>query len=247
MHELANSDPTEQDNDRLEADGLAMALTQERDQLRADLATMTNRLRIARDEAAGLQEQRWRRICEMTDQILVANARLIAAAPDLLAALKGLLAIEADSMDGEERIEAARSAIAKADGIAAPIAQGATVTYQRPTEENLAAALAEVMGWTIWEVDCGCTRWIMPDRKETFGPFNPLKNRNHSRIAVERCAELGLMVHYRGCLIDETQAWDGEWQYLSEKKLLLATPAQESYAAHRTLCEHRIAAAKEPK
>ena len=34
------------------------ALTQERDQLRADLTIMTNRLRIARDEAAGLQEQR---------------------------------------------------------------------------------------------------------------------------------------------------------------------------------------------
>jgi hypothetical protein len=100
------------------------ALTQERDQLRADLQVMTNRLRITREEEAGLQEQRWRRICEMTDQILVANARLIAAAPDLLAALKGLLAIEADSMDGEERIEAARSAIAKADGIAAQSANG---------------------------------------------------------------------------------------------------------------------------
>ena len=42
-----------------QAEGSAFkAYQSERDQLRADLTIMTNRLRIARDEAAGLQEQR---------------------------------------------------------------------------------------------------------------------------------------------------------------------------------------------
>jgi hypothetical protein len=124
-------------------------------------------------------------------------------------------------------------------------------TYQRPTDEQMPAALAEVMGWE--SVDWKGQKTGMYSQPGKFGfpwacgikpplgciGFNPMKDRNHSRLAVERCAELGLMVHYRGCLIDETQAWDGEWQYLSEKKLLLATPAQESFAAHKTLTEHR--------
>jgi len=119
------------------------------------------------------------------------------------------------------------------------------VTYQRPTEENLAAALAEVMGWKMYRNTgadvfwCGCGLEKTPSAESCGNRFLPLTDRNHSRIAVERCAELGLMLHYRGCLIDETQAWDGEWQYLSEKKLLLATPAQESYAAWATLTKHR--------
>lgn len=116
------------------------------------------------------------------------------------------------------------------------------MTYQRPTDEQMPAALAEVMGWGI-DFNAEYLWYTIPGTRIPNGydsvSFQPTKSRDCSRIAVERCAELGLMLHYRGCLIDETQAWDGEWQYLSEKKLLLATPAQESYAAHRTLWEHR--------
>lgn len=52
----------------------------------------------------------------------LANARLIAAAPDLLKALRGMLALDAESLRGYDdedvsyEVRAARAAIAKAEG-----------------------------------------------------------------------------------------------------------------------------------
>lgn len=52
-----------------------------------------------------------------TDEEAVANARLIAAAPELLAALEGLLAVSVDTTSEELlAMMAAREAIAKARG-----------------------------------------------------------------------------------------------------------------------------------
>ena len=60
-----------------------------------------------------------------------ANARLIAAAPELLDALRGLLALEEENLRGYDDIDVcaevqfARAAIAKAAGVASSAAQAA--------------------------------------------------------------------------------------------------------------------------
>jgi hypothetical protein len=119
----------------------------------------------------------------------------------------------------------------------APIAQGATVkNYVRPTEEQMPAALAEVM------YPAGT-----PNNARLRAQFiasNPMKSRDGSRLAVKRCAELGLMQRYSYHLATEVGQMGSDPSIVA---VVLATPAQESYAAHRTLCEHRIAAAKETK
>lgn len=50
----------------------------------------------------------------------MANARLIAAAPELLEALKGLLEVTEENYDNRHEVEAAIHAIAKAEGRAEP-------------------------------------------------------------------------------------------------------------------------------
>ena len=129
------------------------------------------------------------------------------------------------------------------------------MTYTRPTKSKLPAALAEVMGWPMSgpyvldrnEPPCRLI-WCIDSRmrysENCPKMFEPLTDRNHSRIAVERCVELGLMQRYSYHIASEVGQMGSDPSIVA---IILATPAQESYAAHRTLCEHRIAEAKEPK
>lgn len=137
--------------------------------------------------------------------------------------------------------------------------------YQRPSESDLPAALAKEMGFERIIFDpanygprpllVGHSWQKDGESLGADGDFKPLTDRNHSRLAVERCAELGLM-HFEDSgfhgenqeffeknfvdilLIELSESIDIEWQHSQVALLLRAAPAQESYAAHRVLWEH---------
>ncbi len=119
-------------------------------------------------------------------------------------------------------------------------------TATMPTDEALPAALAELVGWN--EITKGSGLFHVPGKggfplacgvKPPLGcrSFDPLTDRNHSRLAVERCAEFkGGDTYYLRNLAEEVGAYDCEGrtiQYL--ERLVKATPAQESRAAYKTL------------
>ena len=118
--------------------------------------------------------------------------------------------------------------------------------YVRPTESELPQALAEVMGGkTDYCGDAFTARrpWWKDESKKwvwivAHEDFSPLTDRNHSRLAVERCAELGLKLEYGENLAELLNCQVKICDALIDYRALLATPAQESFAAHKTLTEH---------
>ncbi len=101
-------------------------------------------------------------------------------------------------------------------------------TYTRPPPESLPAELAKEMGWNESE-----SWWYLEGKpwvNEHKMNWKPLSDRNKSFFAVKKCSELGLKDTYEYWLEYEQQ----KDVYLR----ILATPSQESYAAHRTLFDH---------
>lgn len=115
-----------------------------------------------------------------------------------------------------------------------------------PSTRHLPSVLAELIG-TDLAADNDGTRLVPIPSGLPVGLFDPLNDRNHSRIAVQRCSELGLMGEYGLNLSKELKhpyAWNRSiWNPCEVNKhklyvradLLNATPAQESRAAYATL------------
>jgi hypothetical protein len=123
--------------------------------------------------------------------------------------------------------------------------------YQRPSESELPAELAKEMGWKYMGANgtprgsdvrwCGCGMEETANSDSCCNYWNPLTDRNHSGLAVERCAELGLDQHYVGQLCKENPPFEADglsWRGPETIRIARATPAHESYAAHRVLWEH---------
>jgi hypothetical protein len=124
------------------------------------------------------------------------------------------------------------------------------------TDAELPAALAEMMGWETKQFG---PEWAYMNRDASIvfeiNEWSPLTDRNHCHLAVEKCAELGLM-HFEdsafqgdnsqsfeqnftdNLLIELQESIDIEWTYRQVSVLLLATPVQISRAVYRTLFEH---------
>jgi hypothetical protein len=110
------------------------------------------------------------------------------------------------------------------------------MTYTRPTDEQMPAALAEVMGWRINICCTGEMAYMKQNGAFAFDlNWSPLTDRNHSRLAVERCYQIGLKTAYKMNLAQEM----GFAPLADVADLLNSTSAQESFAAHKTLTEHR--------
>lgn len=121
-----------------------------------------------------------------------------------------------------------------------------------PTDEQMPAAIAELMGWRRNEGhgDRDFLYGTLKDIKFVWR-FSPMTDRNHSRLAVERCAELNLTLRHIEYLYEicrEDFILRHKQEPISKECLIvLATPAQETRAAWRTLNEAAIRAAKEKK
>lgn len=110
-------------------------------------------------------------------------------------------------------------------------------TYTSPPESELSAALAKEIGWkSAFHFFEGCD-----DAKRTTDGmvFCPITDRNHSYLAVERCAELKLWNEYSANLHDEVHGNDEQYEGRCTTHMLFPTPTQQSYAAHKTLFENR--------
>ncbi len=126
------------------------------------------------------------------------------------------------------------------------------MNYVRPSDEQFSAALAEEMKCTrrplTWPLDIPCNgreTLIFPflgGAGMEFASFNPLNDRIHSRIAVDRCYELGFGEDYAYTLYDDATLVDHqgtpEFEIAEVVAMLRASPRQESYAVHFVLWHH---------
>lgn len=102
------------------------------------------------------------------------------------------------------------------------------MTHEIPNDADMPKALAELMGWTI----NFCVEYCWWEKNGTpvgydIVSWQPMTDRNHSRLAVEECERLGLMDEFSNHIDD------------GQMCVWLATPAQESRAAYLTLKQHR--------
>lgn len=123
-----------------------------------------------------------------------------------------------------------------------------------PTNAEMPSEIAKLMGWNVsgpyvldrHEPPCRIrygleTRVCWGDNAPP--QFCPMSDANHSRLAVERCAELNLTLKYVERLYQicrEDFILQHNQEPLSRECLIvLAAPAQESRAAYRTLFDHQ--------
>lgn len=111
-------------------------------------------------------------------------------------------------------------------------------TYTRPTEAELPAKLAEAMGATLHKTEHGN---ILKGKILVYD-YDPLNSRDDAHLAVERCAEEGLIHEFYKNLMQELRKVRG--MDCEPILVLVATGAQISYAAEKTLTEHAIAQAR---